>query len=321
MALYKLLNFSMNHTTEQLFGTLEVLSQHYGQQSLLWDSATQDEFSLWNLLISEGFISETDPDLAFEHWQNIERWGTPTEQTINGYGYAPSRSERKDDDWNDEIATQRQAHYHHLQRLLEANLTRQHSYKLSVPNTLKRGLEWEHPAFSVKIVVGEQPNGDWLCLAPTVPDQISSHRRQQKQEATPNIFLDVSQPITEPSFVDQFTALLNALQPITIFGYYHGGYNYSYVHRLVGAISPTQSSAIEQALQQAQMLWSQQRTIEYGYETHDHDRIGQFMHQCLRDHIHYSLSFWDIGYTCEVGKTPANDWIGVRSIMEFEYNP
>ncbi|MEH2144003.1 hypothetical protein [Nostoc sp.] len=36
------------------------------------------------------------------------------------------------------------------------------------------------------------------------------------------------------------------------------------------------------------------------------------MNQCLDKRTYYSISFWDVGYTYEVGQTPADDWIGVR---------
>ena len=60
------------------------------------------------------------------------------------------------------------------------------------------------------------------------------------------------------------------------------------------------------------------------------------MNQCLRDRTHYIISFWDVGYSYEVGQTPGGDWIGVRcqlletlrerqavtpSQTEFDYNP
>lgn len=45
------------------------------------------------------------------------------------------------------------------------------------------------------------------------------------------------------------------------------------------------------------------------------------MNECLNHRTAYSLSFWDIGYTYEVGQTPAGDWIGVWTQSEFEYNP
>ncbi|WP_275994017.1 hypothetical protein [Argonema antarcticum] len=41
----------------------------------------------------------------------------------------------------------------------------------------------------------------------------------------------------------------------------------------------------------------------------------------MGDRIIYTLSFWDIGYTYEIGQAPTGDWLGVRSLLEFGYNP
>lgn len=66
----------MKLETEQLLGTLEVLNH----ETFLWETETQGKFNIWRLMISEGFVSLTDVEIALEHWQNIERWGTPTNQ-------------------------------------------------------------------------------------------------------------------------------------------------------------------------------------------------------------------------------------------------
>lgn len=79
----------MKLETEQLLGTLELLCS----SSFVWETATQGEFNIWNLMISEGFVNLTDIELAFKHWQKIEKWGTPTNQQ-KFCEYAPPRSER-----------------------------------------------------------------------------------------------------------------------------------------------------------------------------------------------------------------------------------
>ena len=91
----------MNPQTEQLLGTFELLFRN----PFVWES-TENEFSLWELMIFEGFVNLTDLELAFAHWQNIEEWGTPTNQAENDYEYAPS-SERKNDNWDENIAKER----------------------------------------------------------------------------------------------------------------------------------------------------------------------------------------------------------------------
>ncbi|MEH2254448.1 hypothetical protein [Nostoc sp.] len=58
----------MHSETQRLLGTLEILCSN----SFVWETTTQGEFNIWNLMISEGFVNLTDIELAFKHWQKIE---------------------------------------------------------------------------------------------------------------------------------------------------------------------------------------------------------------------------------------------------------
>ncbi len=120
----------MNPSTIKLLATLEILNSG---KTFFWD-ATQDEFNLWNLMIHEGFVNPTDIEFVFEHWKNIETWGTPTNPI--DYRYAPPRSERDDDDWNEEIENQRKNYYQQLQKLITDNAKNIEAYNLDVPVSL-----------------------------------------------------------------------------------------------------------------------------------------------------------------------------------------
>lgn len=298
----------MKPETEQLLGTLEVLTH----QPFLWKTEPQGEFNIWNLMISEGFVSLTDSELAFEHWQNIERWGTPTQQVL-GYEYAPSRFERKDD-WNEAIATQRQEHYQQLQHLF-SKLQNIQAYSLSIPNFYRKSFEWTHPDFWVSILVGETCDRQWVCLAPTVPDQLGFHYYYYKSKEVASLS-DPNQALPSP-----ISSILDKLNPISIYGYYHGGYNHTYLHQIVGAIAKTKISAIEIALQAAQMVSREKPKVNYADNGDNSRKLNQFMNQCLRDRTRYSISFWDISYTYELGQAVTGDWLGISSTTEFEYNP
>lgn len=288
---------NMNIETEQLLGTLEVLCQS-DDVPFFWETATEGEFTLWHLMQSEGFVTQTDLEPAFEHWQNMEKWGAPTD--LANYEYAPPRSERKNTDWNDAIALQRHHLYQRLHHLCKTKLTHLSAYILKTPH---QSLEWDHPGFWVPIVIGELERDRYLCLCATVPDQMGLCQRTQPPAP---IRLETTSP-----FVPHLETILKDLPSIELYGYYHGGYNYSYQHQLFYAIAQTQNIAIESTLQSAGMVFKQSAA---------QSRSG-FMNQCLSDLTEYYLSFWDIGYHYEVGRTPANDWIGHRSIAEFEYNP
>lgn len=96
----------MQPETEQILAIIEVMIS----LSFCWGTEKQGEFNPWNMMTSEGFVSLTDLELAFKHWQNVERWGTPTDQNTF-CEYAPPRSERMDDSWNEAIAIERQGYY------------------------------------------------------------------------------------------------------------------------------------------------------------------------------------------------------------------
>lgn len=95
-------------------------------------------------------------------------------------------------------------------------------------------------------------------------------------------------------------------------------YNETYQHQIVCAASPTKDYAIAQALRAAKMLIVEKTNIEY---VKDSKKLSQFMNAKLRDRTIYNLSFWDIGYTYELGQASNGDWLGVRFVSEFEYNP
>ncbi|MEH1942266.1 MAG: hypothetical protein V7L01_18910 [Nostoc sp.] len=269
-------------------------------------------------MISEGFVNLTDIEIAFKHWQNIEEWGTPTNQQ-EFCEYAPPRSERKENTWNESIANERQGYYQQLQQLVKNNLQNIQAYNLSVTKAAHQYFEWEHPYFSVSIVVGETSDRHWFCLAPSVPDQVSDNYRDRNQPTTQIVYEESPSQATQ--MITEVKILLNNLTPITNYGYYHGGYNYTYQHQIVGALAKTKTTAIELALQAATMVFLEKRTVEYTDGRYSSRKLNQFMNQCLHNRTDYNISFWDVGYTYEVGQTPAGDWLGVRSTSEFNYNP
>jgi hypothetical protein len=305
----------MHPNTEQLFGTIEVLSQH-DSLPFLWNTETQGEFDIWNLLASEGFVKATDPELVLTHWQNMEQWGAPTDLT--DYEYASPRSERKDDDWNDAIALERKALYQQLQQRLNLCLTELEAYTLAIPGA--RHFEWDHPNFFVSIIVGKTSDHQWLCLAPTVPDQMGIQKRGHTVEGQTPEITNLSQGQTDSSDISQTLSILGQLKPLRMCGYHHGGYDYEYDHQIVQSIAASKNQAITQALNVAQMVIRSQTDLLV-QNNPNHKNVIQFMDQSLGDRHCLSISFWDLHYAYEIGQTPSGDWVGVRFFAEFEYNP
>jgi hypothetical protein len=292
----------MNTVTEKLFGTLEVLCDY---SPVFWDRQTQENFDFWQLLRDEGFVKATDPELAFEHWQNMEDWGAPTELT--DYEYAPLRAERNDSDWSESIASQRKSIYKQLKDLLINHCKQVKAYQISMPTP--RQYEWDHPNFYISIVVAKTHDDQWICLAPRVPDQASFYRHDTALTTTIDTLAVTSSPI------DKIHTLLGQLPTISLYGYYHGGYNYTYLHQVFSATAKYENQAITQALMNGKMIFhTDLRTTNPNSHT-------KFMQTALMGHRTFSVSFWDLGYHYEIARTPSGDWIGTRQLMEFEYNP
>lgn len=54
---------------------------------------------------------------------------------------------------------------------------------------------------------------------------------------------------------------------------------------------------------------------------YNNPKLYQFLTSSFQDFNFYLFSFRDIGYSYQVGQAASGDWLGVRSTIEFEYNP
>lgn len=298
----------MKPETEQLLGTLEVIAHNSYINTFVWETEKQGELNLWNLMLSRNFVDKTDIDLVIQHWQNIEIWGTPTDQKTNGYEYAPYREEREDNDWNDEIAKQRKIYYQELSQLCQQKL---HNFWAYTIQTSTSGWAWRHPNFYVSIIVG-QTNNNWICLAPVVEDLCLYKPSSSSYKSRESI---------EDSTIEEINSVLSKLTPITLYDYYHGGYNMTHQHRIVKGVGSSKEKAIASALQESRMVtWKNTSANIIGGSNND-DKLNQFMNQALQDRTYCRIGFWDVSYCFEFGKTSVEDWIGIQFKDEFQYNP
>ncbi|GGA06795.1 nuclease A inhibitor family protein [Okeania sp. KiyG1] len=303
----------MKLETEKLLGTLEL----FVRNPFFWETEKWGKFNVWNLMRSEGFVNLTDVDLVIAHWQDVEHWGTPTNQ-IDDFEYAPLRDEQ-DDDWNPEIEKFRVERYQQLLKLLKAELSDFQGFRIGINKESDDYFEWEHPNFYFHILIGKTKDGDWFCFSPTVPDEVSDRRLQRLQTGSTE-----THPLNQKTLdlQSQIDAILSELSPMTIYGYYGGGYAYTYEHQIVYATTGSKILAVEKALHAAKMLKVEDSTLDFSCsECGDSRKLCQFFINHLGGPKIYSLSFWDIGYIYEVAETPTGDWLGLRRILEFEFNP
>jgi hypothetical protein len=251
--------------------------------------------------------------------------GNTNKSKKKDYEYAPTRSERKKDDWNDAIAKERKSYYQQILDTISTNFYNLQAYNLSIPRVRQGNFECEHSYFYVSIVVAQTPEKNWLCLAPTTPNQVTYYaynRVKIGQEQTQTILSDAKLLVATNNIIyTKIQPILYKITPITLYGYYHGAYNYTYQHRIIGAVAQTKAEAIALALQKSEMVFINKLIFEDNNDNQGSQKLSQFMHKCLRDRTLYDISFWDIGYTYHLGKTPVGDWIGAREQSEFQYNP
>ena len=156
----------MQPETEQILATLELLLENellcllpYNHasywQPFLWNSAETGEFNLLNLLQTEGWMQPTEPEVAVESWQQLEQRGTATEDDY----YAPEWEERENI-LEPEAYQLRAEHYQALLIILQTQLNELKAFKLSCS-----------PEYACSILLGKTETGDWICLAPTVPQE------------------------------------------------------------------------------------------------------------------------------------------------------
>ncbi|MEO1560831.1 MAG: hypothetical protein AAFS12_14815, partial [Cyanobacteria bacterium J06632_19] len=192
-------------------------------------------------------------------------------------------------------------------QVIKINCHNIQAYNLLVAKSTDNGYERRNPDFSVSIIVAQTSYNAWFCLAPTVPNQVNYSRKRKALQ---------NQPIQAHNA--EIQAILSKLNPIEIYGYYDAGYGETCQHRIISVMGESKEEIIAIALQCSSMVTIENLAAEYAGNSR---KISQFMNQCLKSRTQYHVGFWDIGYTYEVGQTPAGDWIGISSEYEFEYNP
>ncbi|MDB9510586.1 hypothetical protein PN499_05270 [Kamptonema animale CS-326] len=323
----------MKLETEQLLGTLEVFCKNinrdlfceieentdeYPTRAFFWESEEKGEFNVLNLTIANGLARLTDVELAIESWQLTERRGTAGADDY----YTPDR-EKRDNILDTDTEAERTEKYQSLWQLLNSNLREIQAFNLSAHHQLPNSLEWSHPYFNFCVVIGQTDDDEWMCLSPTIPNQVGfPNASSDFISGDAQILCDRSLGENTLALASQIQTVLAELTPIGIYGYYNGGYNYTYEYKIVGAASVTKARAFEQALQAAEMLRvTTLNSVDTINLTSKNEKLFEFLNSKLRDIKAYHLSFWDIGYIYKIGQATTGDWLGISAIAEFEYNP
>ncbi|MGB3650742.1 MAG: hypothetical protein WBA41_05960, partial [Rivularia sp. (in: cyanobacteria)] len=234
----------MNSSTTQLLATLEVLLQeeiicrlrfnHTSEwQPFHWESSVKAEFNPISLVYSQGWIKNTDIEIAINNWQEIEQMGVPTLEEYSSYAESVFEDEEDEVDRKSPEFQQRKNIYQQLSNLLKFNLQNLQVYQFSCSAD-----------YSCFAIAGQIDDQNWICVTSTVPQETPDFSdiivTQNNTEILPN------KPNTD--LESQIDKIIESLTPVLTYGHYDGGYEQTYHHQIIYQTASTKSIALQNAL-------------------------------------------------------------------------
>ncbi|MCC5665862.1 hypothetical protein LC653_18525 [Nostoc sp. CHAB 5784] len=191
----------MQPETEQILGTLQVIVEPYltidlpGHENggtiivpFVWDVSEQREFNVINLCLANGWLQLTDVDKRIKSWQEMEY----AKSFYNFFLGVEEENIRKNK-------------FESLLQLLHINLQNLEFFYQDLESFSSMPYSCSRGVILPGLVIGRTEDGawicicptvyketaipqelihHWLCLAPTVPDQVSDNRRDRNQPTT-----------------------------------------------------------------------------------------------------------------------------------------
>ena len=340
----------MNPLTTQILATLEILLQEemecilpYNHRSkwkpFYWESSVKAEFNLISLLYSQGWMRNTDIEIAIQNWQEIEKNGIPTPEEYNDYAdgileeeeeYEYEESEEFDE-YEEEIVDrkspqfqQRKNYYQQFSKLLKSNLYDLEVYEFSC---------WAE--YSCFAIVGQLlDNQNWICVTSTVPKETPDFNNIIVTKNNSEVF--ISQANTD--LESQIDKIMEFLTPVLTYGHYDGGYEQTYHHQITYQTASNKQTALQNSLIKSGFLqigqfqsfypdegdyifqdYSGEEEGEELYEKYQH--LNSFLKTKFSELTLYTFRFWDYTQLFIIGESTENDQVGLRLTSEFDYNP
>lgn len=314
----------MRIETEQLLGTLEVLSENV-RPIFLWNASSKGEFNIWNLIRDENFTEPVSPDLAVDSWIKEEQ----NHNVLIDDDYAKEEPEP-----TKYLATAtkiaRENSYHSLLKLLKSNLQYIEAFICKFP-----GYDKDYYWFSDYSkqgyfygLIGKTYDNNWIAILPTVPQR---HDYPEWICYSPLIETTV-QPVTEEISRLQLSIneILKEINPLKLAVCYPAGYSYSYNYQLFYSLAPSKETALTQAMLKTKILTIDKfKKFLASHDTYYYDnptrkreqKLSNFLLQKFSDVRVYRISSYDIDYTYILGQVAGADWLGVRVSRSYKYNP
>ncbi len=324
----------MNPSTNKLLATLEVLLQeeiicrlrfnHTSEwKPFYWQSSVKGKFNLISLLHSQGWMRNTDIEIAINNWQEIEQMGVPTPGGDNFYADCVFEDEEDEVDRKSPEFQQRKNIYQQLSNLLKSDLKNLQVYQFSCSAD-----------YSCFAIAGQLDDESWICVTSTVPQETPDFSdiivTQNNTEILPN------KPNTD--LESQIDKILESLTPVLTYGHYDGGYEQTYHHQIIYQTASTKETTLQNALIKSGFLKigkfqtfypDNQDDIFYcdgseeeGEELYNkYQHLNSFLKAKFAELTMYTFRFWDYTQVFIIGESAENDRVGLMLNSEFDYNP
>ena len=181
--------------------------------------------------------------------------------------------------------------------------------------------------FEHYIILGQTESKDWVCLTPTMVDQVWDYNNSDNYLCVSSITACRSENADTRDIVEKINKIIRKIKPRKVYGHYDGAYYYSYYHQIFCTSSSKKYKSIELALRASTMLNTSGKFLFYesccdeSKLCKDIKRIGRFMNRYLTNRKCFTFSFWDVGCGYDIGCTSTGDWIGFKYENIFFYNP
>ncbi|MEH1949843.1 MAG: hypothetical protein V7K77_23255 [Nostoc sp.] len=327
----------MKPETEQRLGTLEVLLEEEIRYSLpchedsatlkpyAWDGTIKGKFTPLNLIKSEGWMIETDLEVAFANWLWPEQNGLAS-SLIHLYNKDPKKI------LDEHTKNHRYQQYSNLLKLLKKKIKKLQAFSFSY-----------NSHYSLSVIVGRVPDSQrWICLSSTVPQETPKfinkliHCSPYKEEKKSNLEAEKLSNIEKT-----INNMIKELGEIMIYGYYDGGYGHIHYHSIVLASGDSQEEAINNALLKSGLveIYKLEKIMiqgdgGWGFSVDDRDfdkdnviNLIKFLNTMFPKLLLYRFCFWDYEHLYILGETndsqqdSSASCVGVAIHSQFTYNP
>lgn len=316
----------MHVKTERALGTLQVLLEEsslrfhlrYNHSAtfkpFVWHGRKNRPFSVLALVQNQGWVIQTDLELAFECWEKTAEMGY-----LNRDDYP--------EDYDNLLADKtvhetNKSIYLQAKTLVETKSSQNKSWIVSCSPEYRNAVVLAHDSDSTQ----------WLSLASIAPPQTLV----KDEVVRAPLGLSEDPGVRLCAFQRSLETAANQLTPVPIYGFYGGGYDCHFDYRLVQGCDLTLAGAFEKALIASGMLevsvfkgfnpdafsdyWCDEKAA-FEADKRRYERLNTFLLQTFEKPKFIRLSLWKRTYLFILGQLQEDDLVGVVIESDFDYNP